>query len=242
MSRAKKKARLRLKNTAKRLAAYSAAAAATAMSAGDRSANADEVIHDIPDFAFTGLGVHFNMISGAYAAATGSQDNRNSFRVGSFPVYFDDDLAIQGPAGSAGVGFVGTPGFGNLYAYADKLGFGSTVGTNNAFAGNNAYLAYGVYAFLTGAGKDFVGSRGVVGIQFQIGGSTHYGWADISGTVGATPGDANNATGPGGVLHAFGYNDTPGAATTPVPEPSSMLLLAAGAAGLAGWRRRRKAG
>jgi len=40
-----------LKKVAKRLAAYSAAAAATVMTTGDRTANAAEVVHDILDIS-----------------------------------------------------------------------------------------------------------------------------------------------------------------------------------------------
>ncbi len=223
------------KKIAKRLASYSAAAAATAV-ATQGTANAAEVVWDITDMAFSGLGVNFNPVTGAHGAATASIDNAAAFRVGTFPNFFDDDLAIQGPAGSAGVAFVGTPLIGDTYAYANLLAPSATLGPAGPFAGNNAYLgSYGVYAFMDA----FVGERGIVGFQFDIGGNTHFGWADITGAAGPTPGDANNATGPVGILHAFGYNDAVGTATHPIPEPSSILLLAVGAAGL-GMRRRRK--
>ena len=64
------------------------------------------------------------------------------------------------------------------------------------------------------------------------GADTHFGWAQITRV------DSTHFT-----LHGFGYNNTPGAASHPantvIPEPSSVLLLAAGAAGLGMWRRRR---
>ena len=58
------------KKHAKRLAAYSAAAAATVLTAGDRSANAAEVVWNIPDVTVrdggeTQRGVVFNMTNGS---------------------------------------------------------------------------------------------------------------------------------------------------------------------------------
>ena len=73
-----------------------------------------------------------------------------------------------------------------------------------------------------------VGQSGFAGIRFKLGAETHYGWAQIFR-------DSDTAL----TLRSFGYNNTPGAASHPVPEPSSVMLLAAGAAGLAGWRQRR---
>lgn len=84
------------------------------------------------------------------------------------------------------------------------------------------------------------GSPGYAGLRFQ---STtdatqlYYGWAQFQ-TIQGSPG------GPSGTLIDFAYEstaNTPIAAgdTGPVPEPGSLALLAAGAAGLATYRGRR---
>ena len=84
---------------------------------------------------------------------------------------------------------------------------------------------------------------GFIGVQFQIAGNTHYGYVGYEGT-----GAENNDS---GRIFALGYEDQPntaiqaGAGIPPggvsaVPEPSSLTALAAGAAGLAWYRRRSK--
>ena len=228
----------RLKRTAKRLAAYSAAAAVTVMTTQNRSADADEVIWDIPDQVIpSGNGIQFNIISGNYSAATQSYGaGEASFRIGS--AFFPGFLEVAGQASNtAGVGFVGAIGGGYSYFYVSNLTAGAMVGDGLTFgaSASGANPSFGPYAFLSSdpGGLPLGDTRGFFGVQFEIAGETHYGWVEVSGL---------NA---GPTLHSFGYNDTAGAASivgggTAVPEPSSVMLLAAGAAGLAAWRRRHK--
>jgi hypothetical protein len=86
---------------------------------------------------------------------------------------------------------------------------------------------------------------GFIGVQFQIGANTHYGYVGFEGT-GAESNDS-------GHIFALGYEDQPntaiqaGAGIPPggasaVPEPASLTMLAAGAAGVARYRRRRSSG
>lgn len=76
-----------------------------------------------------------------------------------------------------------------------------------------------------------VGQRAYLGLQFESGGTTNYGWADIT-TV-----NYNSVT-----LHSYAYENIPDAsiAAGAVPEPSQMALLALGAAGLLGYRARQR--
>jgi hypothetical protein len=109
-------------------------------------------------------------------------------------------------------------------ATAADLAFGTPITAAALFSGNGFYGGVAIPA----------GATGLLGFRFtsnNLGGpaGTLYGWARLS--VGTT-GDGN--------VVDWAYEDT-GApiAAGAVPEPSSLGLLAAGAAGLAQWRRRR---
>lgn len=110
------------------------------------------------------------------------------------------------------------------------------------FIGPTSDLGNNKHKFLKNFGNTFVDieigewphditQTRVVGLQFDIGGSTHYGWAEVGVQLGSS--DL--------VVGQVGYESIP---DTPigiagVPEPSSMALMLAGAAGIAALKRRR---
>ena len=186
---------------ARRLGAYSAAATATA-AATQSSANAAEVIHDILDVtAGNSPGLLFDMINGTTAAATAATGNAGSglFRIASY----DNYPYLAGPANSTLAGFVGPGSFGPVDIYPSRLPVGDTVGPLKNFAANIAFLSYGPYGYLS---ANFTNTRGFVGIQFNLDGELHYGWAEVT----------HLGAGLGTILHRFGYNDAPGEVSRPV--------------------------
>jgi hypothetical protein len=76
--------------------------------------------------------------------------------------------------------------------------------------------------------------NGYLGIEFDISGGTHYGWIEVS--LSTDPEQAIE-------LVKWGYNDEAGESIEAgqIPEPTTMALLACGAAGLMAKRRKKKA-
>jgi hypothetical protein len=74
-------------------------------------------------------------------------------------------------------------------------------------------------------------NRGIAGLRFDIGGTTHFGWADVQVNEDTTF-----------TINSLAYEDQ---ADTPilagVPEPTATGALIAGAAGVAALLRRRRA-
>jgi len=112
-----------------------------------------------------------------------------------------------------------------------KIGYGlSFLQASNTLAGN------GLNQSLKPLGNwNSNGSPGVVGFEVIQSGNPYYGWADISvdpNTYAIT-------------LYAYGVDTTPNETVTAntgaeTPEPSSIVLLTLGAAGIAAYRRKIK--
>ncbi len=218
-SRKKSKRRFRkLKKVAKRLAAYSAAAAATLMTTQNRSANAGEVVHDILDVTVgptSSEQVVFDMVAGTtqgiFLNGAGHQTQGVMRLMGYYVGYPSPFFYAPFSASTVPSAFVGT-GTSN----AATLGPGATIGAADNFVRyhNPSFSGYGYYANL---GNWSVGQRAFVGIRFALPTGTHFGWAEV------TRDDTKVVT-----LHGFGYDDTPDAASHPVntvdPPPIPTLL------------------
>jgi hypothetical protein len=115
-------------------------------------------------------------------------------------------------------------------AYASALGAGVLVDSMSAgptFYGSMAYGGVNPNAQFNNVSGAFLG------LGFPIGAGTHYGWVRV---------DVNNAAGTF-VIKDWAYESQAGVGilTGAVPEPTTLGMLAAGAAGLATLRKRRAA-
>ena len=136
---------------------------------------------------------------------------------------------------------------GKSYLYARKFSNFSSITPTFSPPGNPGYYSYGIangtqHYMRDGGGFPLSGwgadpGPGLLGVRFDIGGNSHMGFVEIS-----IDGSNNGSGNPGNVpsIISYGYETQPNTAlSVPIPEPSSLGLLAMGASGLVGLRRRR---
>jgi hypothetical protein len=152
--------------------------------------------------------------------------------VPSVPAGTENDVDVSAGAG-AGIVETFEPPF---ETYATALSGGSAIGSASNF-GTGGKLASNAGFGPFEPQWPTNGSDAYLGFYFtDSSNDTHYGWAEISAVAGATS-DSFTLVGYAYQTTAGVTIDTPSA----VPEPSSLALIALGAAGLVVLRRRRAA-
>ena len=204
----------------KRWAAYAAAGAA-AIAAGASDAQA----------GITLVSPAADLVDNAVDGSLGS----NSFVLTGganlvFNVGFGETGPGEGQLAMAFNSFAGTTS-GDGYFYPSNLPYGANISAQTFQpTGNRGDLAWGD-GFNN---SQFIDTGGYVGFQFDVGGGTQYGWAELTLLSGAPANQfrlENYAfAGPGESILAG-----------VVPEPSSLAFLALGAVGVTSWRSRRSA-
>ena len=121
-------------------------------------------------------------------------------------------------------------GFSTAYSYASALSEGDLIDATATAGGPfGVSLAYGV----NNPNAEFNNADGAfIGLEFPISAVSHFGWIRVT---------IDNAAGTF-VINDWAYESEPGAGITAgeVPEPGTLGLLAAGAAGVVAMRKRRR--
>lgn len=120
----------------------------------------------------------------------------------------------------------------NIGGYVEPLQAGFEIGSDSG-SGELDWFGYGGFSSfiicLSGSGGDtcagrFPGQRAYMGVEFEIGGATHYGWLDMFVA----------SDNPYAEIYGWAWETVPGVSLGAgvVPEPSAILLLAAGSIAL----------
>lgn len=235
----------------KRLAGYGTMSLAIAAAVAP-NANASAISWSPGVTTPLGGGIYFNVVTGETTVVNsnslepGSLDGEFALENLSAPPSFVQDFFL----GSANNKFAVSPATSNpasLSPYptsAARLAVNTMIGPGLAFDNPELLTSSGggsfrnnVFPSLASNFGDFgqwndLGT-GYLGLTFDIGSQTDYGWAKITVNADYTV-----------TLDAIGYDDTGNAiaaGAADAPEPNSLLLMALGAAGLAGYRRKQSA-
>jgi len=153
--------------------------------------------------------------------------------------------------------FVGTAA--GSFRYPSNLAFGANIAAGPFAAHNASFFATMAYGGGFAHSKFLNGGTGFIGFRFNGGSGIEYGWARVNMTgnvANASPTNSGDrltsinaqhlgrrgidAPGNGFTLIDYAWGDVGTAITAgQIPEPSSLGLLAVGAAGLLAWRKRR---
>jgi hypothetical protein len=135
-------------------------------------------------------------------------------------------------------------GTGSAFAYASKLAGGAPVGPASTFVSGGSSFPYPLLTYRDPTGAYPLATQwengvtdGFLGLRFNIGANTHYGWIRLNMGLG-DPVPAYPTT-----IVDWAFEDTPGTAIDAgagIPEPTTVGSLAALAIGAAGLRLRRK--
>ncbi len=204
----------------KKLSLYGVAAGA-ALAAGASPAHATLETLDLtgqPATTTIGGSLYFDVNAASAAVAFGTTSFAGAdFRIDnpSYPFAY-----IVGLASGNGIA-----GFQEAFFKASRLDSSHYVGTQDNFGSSANIIPFGSFGS---------GDTGFIGLKFDISGSTHYGWVNITTNADGTV-----------TLNALGYETDPDtsahtqspSAAPGVPDQGSTLaLLAIGAAGLLAFR------
>lgn len=202
-------------------------AAAALMPAQD--ATADIVFYDIPDTQIplnNTTGIYFNLETGAFSS------DANAVPGWDINIYNPNRyyLLTYAPDSTGIVGFTNAP-----YRYADRLMSGDTIGNAASLLfGGITTMSYSGVGGYPPTGQWLGNVSGFLGIKFRLADAS-----DVFGWMAVDVQDSVNAR-----VTSFAYENSGGEITAgAIPEPSTtaLSLLAAGAAGVACWRRRKAA-
>ncbi|MCI0460397.1 MAG: PEP-CTERM sorting domain-containing protein [Gemmataceae bacterium] len=220
----------------RRLASYLAAATTGALGFGTPSvAEADIVFTPGPFNTGVGGSVDINFDGLGLPEFTIDHTPRFSmfFPFPPFFTYFPPKLELLQRGGA--MDHMHVEGLGHDADDPAALPAGFQVGPAATFGNeNDAELGGTTNSFGNFKGAN---SRAFLGVKFDIGGNTFFGWVDLE----------VNPSGWTGTVHGYAYDDMgqpilTGDTGAPqvIPEPHSLVLLALGAAGLAAMRARRR--